>query len=127
MDDIFTQSVSLHVVLVALGILFCVIMSILVKTKNARKKIYLSLPIYYMILSAIAFTGLVLAVITKMSNILFVLSMIFAFMYMLIGTIRIYKRLKFQKNLDDISVSFIRQKYLIDIVIYIIFIAISGK
>ncbi|NOX14812.1 MAG: hypothetical protein GXP61_02055 [Epsilonproteobacteria bacterium] len=93
-----------------------------------RKRVRTTLPIYYMFLAMVIFTGLVLFSVAKFEMYQSVIYMILTWFVILLTTIRRYKKFKSLKREDKRRiirfVKFSKRKYLIDIIFILVTMAL---
>lgn len=123
MEEFLSLSINLHASFIYIAIALAILNVYILKGDSAKRKFLGFLPLYYAILTCIAFTGLVL--INFVQNWLLVSVMIGCWVYILVSTIKCYKLTKTQKILDKNSLHAMRRKYYIDIAIYIVFFIIE--
>ncbi len=88
------------------------------EVKTIKKRVRMILPAYYLILSLILFTGLVLLGAVQFTNLysFVVFSMIAVWIFILVTCIKSYKKMKFLQKEDINSyLRFYKRKYLADI------------
>lgn len=119
MEEFLDLSIDLHVSFIIIAIGLALLNIYILKGENAKRKFLGFLPLYYVILTSLAFTGLIL--IGFIQNIILVSSMVISWLIILIGTIKCYKLAKSQKVLSEKSLDKMRKKYFIDIGIYLLF------
>jgi len=90
------------------------------EVKVIKKRVRMILPAYYLVLSLILFTGLVLLGAVQFTNLysLVVLVMIIAWLFILVMSIKSYKKMKFlQKEEIESYIIFYKKKYILDTII----------
>lgn len=128
MDQLFKLTVMLHEVFVGILLILAVVNYFIINKKldfdALNKRVRTILPIYYLFLSVIIFTGLVLLGVSKFSIHYFVIFMVLVWFTMLFTTIRRYKKLKSLKRDDERRIGrfirFSKRKHLIDIFLILI-------
>ncbi len=129
MDETFKLTMYLHIVLVGIVLILAILNYFLINNSldydTLRKKVRTILPIYYLFLATVIFTGLVLLGIAKFDISQSVIFMIIVWFVLLLTTIKRYKKFKSLKRDDKRRIGrfikFTKRKHLIDI----IFIAVT--
>ena len=129
MDETFKLTMHLHTALVGIVLILAILNYFLINNSldydTLRKKVRTILPIYYLFLATVIFTGLVLLGIAKFNISQSVIFMIIVWFVLLLTTIKRYKKFKSLKRDDKRRIGrfikFTKRKHLIDI----IFIAVT--
>ena len=132
MDQLFNLTRILHEAFVGILLLFAMVNYFIINDKldfdALHKRVKTILPLYYLFLSAVIFTGLILLGISKFSIHHTAILMILVWFVMLFMTIRRYKKLKSLRRGDKRRlarfVRFSKRKHLIDIFLIIVTMAI---
>lgn len=124
MEDFYTLSIKLHVVFVYIAIGFVLLNLYLLRAKNPKRKYLAFLPLFYTILTCVAFTGIVL--IGFVQNWLIVGAMIVGWIVILVGSIKSYKKLKYTNKISDDIMNFLLKKSYLDLGVFLLFL-ILGK
>ena len=132
MDQLFNLTVRLHEAFVGILLLFAIVNYFIINEKldfdALHKRVKAILPLYYLFLSMIIFTGLILLGASKFSIHHTAILMILVWFIMLFMTIRRYKKLKSLRRGDNRRmvrfVRFSKRKHLIDIFLIIATMAV---
>lgn len=124
MQDFYTLSIKLHVIFIYITLAFVILNLYLLKSQNPKRKYLAFLPLYYAILTCVAFTGVVLIGFVK--NWLIVGAMIVGWIVILVGSIKSYKKLKYTNKISDDIMSFLVKKSYLDLGVLFLFL-ILGK
>lgn len=135
MEELMSASVNLHIAFVAIMILMaCFNLYLIVKKtefSEFSKKVHSIAPLYYMIMAALIFTGLIAMGVNHMALTLHVTLMIIAWFIIFILSMKAYKKYKKTKiNPRDTALqsdykSFAKKKYIIDISLMILITMIT--
>ncbi len=122
MDQLFDLTVKLHEAFVGILLLFAIVNYFIINDKldfdALHKRVKTILPLYYLFLSMVIFTGLILLGVSKFSIHHTVILMVLVWFIILFMTIRRYKKLKSLRRGDTRRmgrfVRFSKRKHLID-------------
>ncbi len=132
MDETFKLTMYLHIVLVGIVLILAILNYFLINNSldydTLRKKVRTILPIYYLFLATVIFTGLVLLGIAKFNISQSVIFMIIVWFVLLLTTIKRYKKFKSLKRDDKRRIGrfikFTKRKHLIDIIFILVTIVL---
>ncbi len=132
MDETFKLTMYLHIVLVGIVLILAILNYFLINNSldydTLRKKVRTILPIYYLFLATVIFTGLVLLGIAKFDISQSVIFMIIVWFVLLLTTIKRYKKFKSLKRDDKRRIGrfikFTKRKHLIDIIFILVTIVL---
>ncbi len=132
MDELFNTTIKFHTAFVGILLILAVINYFFINDKldykGLVKRVRTILPIYYMFLAAVLFTGLVLLGVAKFTIHYSVIFMILVWFVILMMTIRRYKKFKSLRSDDERRrgrfVRFSKRKHLIDAALIIVTMAI---
>ena len=124
MDETFKLTMHLHTALVGIVLILAIVNYFLINNSldydTLRKKVRTILPIYYLFLATVVFTGFVLLGIAKFDISQSVIFMIIVWFVLLLTTIKRYKKFKSLKRDDKRRIGrfikFTKRKHLIDII-----------
>ncbi len=131
MDELFSLTLKLHGSFVGILLLMAVFNYFFLNKKldlvTLKKRVRAVLPSYYLVLSLILFTGLVLLGAVQFKNIYFVVVlMITVWLFVLVMSIKTYKKMKFLQTEEIESyVAFYKKKYIIDTVLLFVMMGIA--
>ncbi len=131
MDELFSLTLKLHGSFVGILLLMAVFNYFFLNKKldlvTLKKRVRAVLPSYYLVLSLILFTGLVLLGAVQFKNIYFVVVlMITVWLFVLVMSIKTYKKMKFLQTEEIESyVVFYKKKYIIDTVLLFVMMGIA--
>lgn len=119
MNDFYDLAILLHKWSIYISLIIACTMFFVTKTANPKRRYLGFLPLYYTLLACIAFTGLVMInFITSIAP--FIMALLW--IYILVTTIKIYKTIKKEPKLTQASIKLIQKKYIVDILIYLVYI-----
>ena len=132
MNQLFHLTLILHTAFVGIVFILAIVNYFVINGKldyNALvKRVRTILPIYYLFLAAVVFTGLILLGISKFRIHYSVIFMVIVWFAILLTTIRRYKKFKSLKSDDERRIGrfirFSKRKHLIDMFLLIITVAI---
>ncbi len=132
MDETFKLTMHLHTAFVGIVLILAVINYFLINNSldydTLRKRVRTILPIYYLFLATVIFTGFILLGIAKFDMYQSVIFMVIVWFVLLLTTIKRYKKFKSLKRDDKRRIRrfirFTKRKYLIDITFILIAIAL---
>jgi len=130
-DELFSLTLKLHGSFVGILLLMAVFNYFFLNKKldlvTLKKRVRAVLPSYYLVLSLILFTGLVLLGAVQFKNIYFVVVlMITVWLFVLVMSIKTYKKMKFLQTEEIESyVAFYKKKYIIDTVLLFVMMGIA--
>ncbi len=133
MDELFSTTLSFHAAFVGILLVMAVVNYFVINDKldykGLVKRVRTILPIYYMFLTTVLFTGLVLLGVSKFTIHHSVYLMIIVWFVILMMTIRRYKKFKSLRSNDEVRrarfVRFSKRKHLIDMVLIIATMALA--
>ena len=133
MEQLFNLTLRLHEAFVGILLLFAIINYFIINDKldfdALHKRVKTILPLYYLFLSAIIFTGLILLGVSKFTIHHTVILMIFVWFIIFFMTIRRYKKLKSLRRGDKRRMArfirFSKRKHLIDAFLIIVTMALA--
>ncbi len=131
MDELFSLTLKLHSAFVGILLLMAVFNYFFLNSdldlSVLKKRVRAVLPAYYLVLSLILFTGLVLLGAVQFKNIYFVVVlMIMVWLFVLVMSIKTYKKMKFLKTEEIHSyVAFYKKKYIMDTVLLFVMMGIA--
>lgn len=128
MNELFTTTIKFHTAFVGILLVLAVVNYFLINDKldykTLVKRFRTILPVYYLFLAVVLFTGLILLGVAKFTIHFSVIIMIFVWFAILMLTIRRYKKFKSLRSDDDRRrarfIRFLKRKHLIDIALIII-------
>jgi len=132
MDETFKLTMHLHTALIGIVLILAVVNYFLINNgldyDTLRKRVRTILPIYYLFLATVIFTGLVLLSIAKFDMHQSVIFMVIVWFVILLTTIKRYKKFKSLKRDDKRRIGrfirFTKRKHLIDIVFILVTIVL---
>jgi len=132
-DELFSATIKFHVVFSGVLFLLAIINYFVINDKldykALVKRVRAILPIYYLFLTTILFTGLVLLGVAKFTIHYSVYLMVIVWFAILMMTIRRYKKFKSLRSDDERRrgrfVRFSKRKHLIDMVLIIVTTAVA--
>lgn len=132
MNETFKLTLHLHTAFVGIVLILAVVNYFVINYNlnydALRKRFRNILPIYYLFLTTVLFTGLVLLGIVKFNLYRSVIFMIIVWFVILLTTIKRYKKFKSLKRDDKRRIGrfvrFTKRKFLIDIVFILVTIAL---
>ena len=131
MDELFSLTLKLHSAFVGILLLMAVFNYFFLNSdldlSVLKKRVRAVLPAYYLVLSLILFTGLVLLGAVQFKNIYFVVVlMIMVWLFVLVMSIKTYKKMKFLQTEEIHSyVAFYKKKYIMDTVLLFVMMGIA--
>ena len=132
MDETFKLTMHLHTAFVGIVLILAVVNYFLINNSldydALRKRVRTILPIYYLFLATVVFTGLVLLSIAKFDMYQSVIFMVIVWFVVFLTTIKRYKKFKSLKRDDKRRIGrfirFTKRKHLIDIIFILVTIAL---
>ncbi|MCF6172659.1 MAG: hypothetical protein L3J44_02600 [Campylobacteraceae bacterium] len=132
MDELFRITLIFHTAFVGIVLILAVINYFVIDYSlgydKLRRRVKTILPIYYMFLATVIFTGVVLLSVAKFEMYQSAIYMILTWFVILLTTIRRYKKFKSLKREDKRRiirfVRFSKRKHLIDIIFILITMAL---
>ena len=123
MEELISLSIDLHVIFILLLIVLIAMMLYLLRSEQdflrISKKLELITPQYYIVLTAIFFTGLIVWAVTKFTFSLSILVMVAMWLYSIVFGIRNYKVYKKMQKINlieqDNYKQLARKKYAIEL------------
>ena len=133
MDELFKTTLIFHTAFAGIVLILAVINYFVINDKldykALVKRVRTILPIYYLFLTTVLFTGLVLLGVSKFTIHYSVYFMVIIWFVILMMTIRRYKKFKSLRSSDERRrgrfVKFSKRKHLIDMILIIITIAVA--
>ncbi len=116
-------TLNLHIAFIYMAIALAGLNIYLLKGDKAKRKFLAFLPLYYVALTCLAFTGAILA--TYIPSWMFIVSMVICWLYILITTIKSYKLTKKEQVLSSHTKAKMRKKFYIDLAIFIVYMAVE--
>ena len=132
MDETFKLTMHLHTAFVGIVLILAVVNYFLINNSldydTLRKRVRTILPIYYLFLATVIFTGFILLGIAKFNISQSVIFMVIVWFVLLLTTIKRYKKFKSLKRNDKRRIGrfirFKKRKHLIDIIFILVTIAL---
>ena len=132
MDETFKLTMHLHTALVGIVLILATANYFLINNgldyDTLRKRVRTILPIYYLFLATVIFTGLVLLSIAKFDMYQSVIFMVIVWFVLLLTTIKRYKKFKSLRRDDKRRIGrfirFTKRKHLIDIIFILVTIVL---
>jgi len=133
MGQLFNLTIGLHEAFVGILLLFAIVNYFIINDKldfdALHKRVKIILPLYYLFLAMVIFTGLILLGVSKFTIHHTVILMIFVWFIIFFMTIRRYKKLKSLRRGDKRRmarfVRFSKRKHLIDASLIIVTMALT--
>ncbi|MFK5881613.1 MAG: hypothetical protein QM482_05315 [Sulfurospirillum sp.] len=133
MDELFNATIKFHTAFVGILLILAIVNYFVINDKldykALVKRVRTILPLYYLFLATVLFTGLVLLGVAKFTIHYSVIFMVLVWFGILMMTIRRYKKFKSLRSDDerrrDRFVKFSKRKHLIDIALIVITMAIA--
>jgi len=133
MDETFGLTLHLHTAFIGIVLILAVINYFVINYNldydALRKRVRTILPIYYLFLAMVLFTGLVLLGLAKFNMHSSVIFMIITWLVILLTTIKRYKKFKSLKRNDKRRIGrfvrFTKRKHIIDIVFILVTIVLA--